>query len=119
MDDLQGLDTILQPMPPAIRALTREVVTLIAGHPQLSGKVMAGWRSVNFSHAKAGYVCAVLAQTERVSIFFQHGSLLSDPDGLLVGEPGKKGRILRLAPGQAVPDKEIGLFLMEAIALFT
>lgn len=118
MHDLQGLDAILQPMSPAIGALTREVVTLIAGHPQLSGKVMPGWRSVNFSHAKAGYVCAVLAQPERVSIFFQRGSLLSDPDGLLVGEAGKKGRILRLAPGRAVPDREIGLFLMEAIALF-
>jgi hypothetical protein len=44
--------------------------------------------------------------------------MLSDPEGLLQGEDLKKGRFLRLYPGNAVPDMAVGLFIGEAIALF-
>jgi len=115
---LPGLDAIIDPLPAETRRLAVELVAFIADHPGLVGKVMPGWRSVNFRHAKAGYVCAVLPQAERVSLYFQRGSMLSDPDDLLVGETGKKGRILRLRPGEALPAGEIGAFLAEAIALF-
>jgi len=117
-ESLKGLADILAPLPEETRDLAVALVDFVGAHPGLGAKVMPGWRSVNFSHAKAGYVCALLPQAERVSLYFQHGSLLSDPDGLLQGEVGKKGRILRLFPGQSVPEGEIGFFLGEAIALF-
>ena len=115
---LEGLEEILAPLPKGARALAAALVDFVGAHPSLNAKVMPGWRSVNFSHPKAGYVCALLPQAERVSLYFQHGRLLSDPEGLLQGEAGKKGRILRLFPGQPVPEGEIGFFLAEAIALF-
>lgn len=117
-ESLVGLDDIIVPLPQDAQALTRALVDLVGAHPDLVAKVMPGWRSVNFSHSRAGYVCALLPQAERVSLYFQRGSLLSDPDGLLEGEPGRKGRILRLYPGAEVPEDEIGAFLAEAIALF-
>lgn len=123
--DWPAVDALLAPMPAPIASLARDLIATIAEHPGLSGRVMPGWRSVNFRHAQAGHVCAVFAQPERVSLYFEHGRLLQDDAGLLVGEGLKKGRVLRLLPGDAVPRDtvaiprdHIALLLAEAIALF-
>lgn len=117
-DKLSGLDALLTPLPPQIQLLARELVGQVAGYPGLSGKVMRGWRSVNFRHRQAGHVCAVFPYADRVSLYFEHGRMLDDPEGLLQGEDLKKGRFLRLYPGDALPEAAVGLFLAEAIALF-
>lgn len=116
--DWHAVDSLLAPMPAPIASLARELIAIVAEHPGLSGRVMPGWRSVNFRHAQAGHVCAVFAQPERVSLYFEHGRLLQDDAGLLVGEGLKKGRVLRLLPGDALPRDHIALLLAEAIALF-
>ena len=79
---------------------------------------MRGWRSVNFRHAAAGHVCAVFPHSDRVSLYFEHGRLLSDPDGVLMGDALKKGRFLRLYPGADFPEAVIYMRVSEAIALF-
>jgi len=115
---LPGLDALLAPLPGDIADLARALVDTVGTYPGLAGKVMPGWRSVNFRHRQAGHVCAVFPYADRVSLYFEHGRMLSDPEGLLQGEGLKKGRFLRLYPGDAVPDMAVGLFIGEAIALF-
>ncbi len=40
-----------------------------------------------------------------------------DPDGLLMGNGLKKGRFLRLYPGEVIPEAAVVLLVAEAIAL--
>ena len=111
------LNPILAQRPPAIVQITRQVVGLLAGVPGLSGSIKLGWRSVNFRHVVAGHVCAVFPYDDRVALYFEHGRLLEDPEGLLQGGGLKKGRFLRLYPGAAVPQQSIALLVAEAIAV--
>jgi hypothetical protein len=92
------------------------VATLRRLRPELVPRVRLGWRSVNFRHPAAGFVCAVFPMPEHVSLVFEHGRLLSNESGLLEGE-GKQIRFVRIAPGRPVPEEALGLLLAEAIAL--
>ncbi|MDB5614798.1 MAG: hypothetical protein JWQ22_2451 [Devosia sp.] len=109
---------LIAPLPPDVRELTARLVALVAAHPGISGKVMTGWKSVNFRHASAGHVCSVFPQTDCASLYFEHGRLLQHGEGLLQGEGLKRGRYLRLSPGDDIPLDRIGMLLGEAIALF-
>lgn len=109
---------LIAPLPAPVSELTARLVALIAAHPGLTGKVMTGWKSVNFRHADAGHVCSVFPQPDRVGLYFEHGKLLSQGDGLLIGDGLKKGRYLLLRPGDDIPVDPIGILLSEAIALF-
>lgn len=118
MQDLPGLTDLLEPLPAETGALARELIGLVGGMPGLTGKVMRGWRSVNFRHARAGHVCAVFPHADRVSLYFEQGRLLADPEGLLMGDDLKRGRFLRLYPGGEIPEAVIYVLVSEAIALF-
>lgn len=109
---------LIAPLPVPVGELTARLVALVAAHPGLTGKVMTGWKSVNFRHASAGHVCSIFPQAERVSLYFEHGRMLEHGDGLLAGDGLKKGRYLRLVPGDEIPVDPIGILLSEAIALF-
>jgi hypothetical protein len=111
------LDQLLLGLPWEIEELCRHIVDILGSNPSLSRSVKMGWKSVNFRHARAGHVCAVFPHSDRVSIYFEHGRLLEDPDALLMGDRLKKGRFLRLYPGQPVPEAAIALLVAEAIAL--
>jgi hypothetical protein len=110
--------TLIAPLPGPMAELTARLVALVAAHPGLSRKVMSGWKSVNFRHADAGHICSVFPQVERVTLYFEHGRLLTHGDGLLSGEGLKKGRYLHILPGDDIPVDRIGMLLGEAIALF-
>lgn len=112
-----ALGALIAPLPMPIGILTARLVSLVAAHPGLTGKVMAGWKSVNFRHEVAGHVCSVFPHRDRVALYFEHGRLLENGDGLLEGEGLKKGRYLRLVPGDDIPIDAIGLLLGESIAL--
>jgi|SRR5688572_8913684 hypothetical protein len=109
---------LIAPLPAPVAELTARLVALVAAHPGLTGKVMTGWKSINFRHADAGHVCSVFPQADRVALYFEHGRLLSQGEGLLIGDGLKKGRYLRLRPGDDIPVDPIGILLSEAIALF-
>lgn len=109
---------LVAPLPPQMVELTARLVAMVAAHPGLSGKVMGGWKSVNFRHAQAGHVCAVFPHADRVALYFEHGRLLEHGNEVLEGDGLKKGRFLRLAPDDEIPVDRIGILLSEAIALF-
>lgn len=113
-DDLAGL---LQRSPPDIAELTEIVVEMLRRlRPELEARVKLGWGSVNFRHAQAGHVCAVFPMPEDVSLIFEWGCELSSP--LLQGD-GKVKRVrwIPFRPGEPLPEDEVGLLLVEAIAL--
>lgn len=112
------LEALLAQRSEPVAVLTRRLVSLIAAYPGLEARVMPGWGSVNFRHPQAGHVCGVFPSADGVALYFEHGRLLDDPDGLLEGKDLKRGRMLRLRPGNEVPVGPIGAFLAEAIALF-
>jgi hypothetical protein len=109
---------LIAPLPPAVGELTARLVAMVAAHPGLTGKVMKGWKSVNFRHSRARHVCSVFPHDDRVSLYFEHGNLLEQGDGLLLGDGLKRGRYLCIRPGQDIPVDPIGILLSEAIALF-
>lgn len=110
------VEALLAPYSEGIAALFRPLVNLIGTVPEVSGVVRFGWRSVNFRHSRAGLICAAFPHADRVALYFENGRLLDDPEGLLEGDL-KKGRFLRLYPGQAIPRDAILLLVAEAIAL--
>jgi hypothetical protein len=114
---MNDLDLLLEPLPPAIDILCRAAVDLLETMPDLSGQVKFGWRSVNFRHSRAGLICAVFPYEDRVAVYFEQGRLLEDPEGLLQGDHLKKGRFMRLYPGDQVPEAAIAMLVGEAIAL--
>jgi hypothetical protein len=59
-----------------------------------------------------------LSASGPVSLYFEHGNLLEHGDGLLLGDGLKRGRYLRLYPGDEVPVDRVGILISEAIALF-
>jgi hypothetical protein len=111
------LDAILAQQPESVRQLCRQVVRLLANVAGLTGSVKFGWRSVNFRHEVAGLVCAVFPHDDRVAIYFENGRQLEDRGGLLEGSHLKKGRFLRLYPGEPVPETAIVMLVAEAVAL--
>jgi hypothetical protein len=108
---------LVAPLSPSVGELTARLVALVAAHPGLAGKVIAGWRSVNFRHKSAGHVCSVFPGAGQVVLYFEHGRLLEHGDGLLVGDGLKQGCYLRLRPDDDIPLDRIGILLSEAIAL--
>ncbi|MEO8686044.1 MAG: DUF1801 domain-containing protein [Devosia sp.] len=116
---MDNLATLLAPLPPRIGELTRQLVALLAGHPGVEGRVMTGWKSINFRHRQAGYICGVFPNAERVALYFEHGRLLSAEDELPLGRDLKRGRYTIFRPGDDIPIDTIGVLVTEAIALFS
>ena len=112
------LDALLDGSPPGIARLCRRLVDLLTRqHPELAPAVRSGWRSVNFRHPRAGYVCGVFPQARDVLLVFEHGRLLDNAAGLLEGDTLKQVRFIRFRPAEPIPAGDIGALISEAIAL--
>ena len=114
------VDELLAAHSEEVRRLTLEVIgALRAAMPEASVAVARGWRSVNFRHPVAGYVCGVFTYSDRVDIAFEAGYRLSDPKGIL--EPGatsgKRVRYVRCRPGDPVDAAALEAFVEETVAL--
>jgi hypothetical protein len=115
------LDDLLSRHQPSIAKLARRLIGAIRDmRPDMKPKVQRGWNSVTFTHPAAGYVCAVVAQAKEhnVLLVFAYGKLLSSPlliDNGLV----KQVRWIPFVPGRKLPLDDIGILLVEAIALRT
>lgn len=111
------IDSLLARFEPPIAALTRELIGAVQQiRPDFAAKVRFGWGTVNFTHAGAGFVCAVYPSRDHASLIFQQGRLLDSP---LLVDDGKVKRVrwIPLAPGDDIPTDEIAILIAEAIAL--
>lgn len=113
----EELDALVEGFPPSVVALTRDLIAMLLRiRPDFVARVRSGWRSVNFRHPRAGFVCGVFPSPGSVALVFEHGRLLSDANGLLQGD-GSRMRYIPLVPGDVLPETEIALLIAEAIAL--
>jgi hypothetical protein len=98
------------------RLAAKVIATVRKLRPDFAPKVQFGWRSVNFRHRRAGFVCAVFPQRDDVILVFEHGRELDSP---LLEDNGKVKRVrwIRFHPGDRIPENDLGILLAEAIAL--
>lgn len=109
------LDTLLARTDLAVAQTVRDLAVLLDTiAPDLEARVRLGWGSVNYRHARAGFVCAIFPMQEHVSLIFEHGRQLDSP--LLQGD-GKQVRFVRIEIG-TLPDRDaLAILIAEAIAL--
>ena len=111
------LARLLHGFPAPIAGLARDLVRAMQTiRPELLTKVQFGWRSVNFRHPQAGFLCAVFPYEDRVTLIFEHGRMLSNESSLLQGD-GTRVRYISFVPGDELPVDEIAMLLAEAVAL--
>jgi hypothetical protein len=117
MPPLAKLDSLLERLDPPIGALVEDLIGLLHDvRPDLQPAVKLGWGSVNFTHPRAGYVCAVYPTSDHVALVFESGRLLDSP---LLIDDGKVKRVrwIPFRPGDELPIDDIAILLAEAIAL--
>ena len=103
-------DELIARYSPGIRALTERLRKLVRETaPDATERVYPGWRGFGYRDREAGFFCGVFPFRDHVSIVFQHGTELEDPEDILVGDtkrvrwvPMKTTRDLRLRPLRAM-----------------
>jgi len=103
-------DQLLARYSPGIRALTERLRKLVRSTaPEAVERVYPGWRGLGYRDREAGFFCGIFPFRDHVSIVFQHGTELEDPDDILVGDtkrvrwvPIRAARDLRLRPLRAM-----------------
>lgn len=114
-----SIDTILQEYTPDVQAIVESLRGLIREIvPNASESTHQVWHSINFTHPESGYFCGLFPRRKQVTLVFEIGILLPDPDHLLEGT-GKQTRNLRLAEGDEIPVEGVKALLLAALALPT
>jgi hypothetical protein len=93
----QTPDALLDNYPPDVRALANRLRALIKRTlPESTEEVKPAWMLIGFympAKPKPVYVGFILPHADSVSLGFQYGTLLDDPDGLLLGASEKLKRV--------------------------
>ncbi len=111
---------ILAASPPRIAALglrLRDLVTRCL--PEAEERAYPGWRGIGYVHPEAGYVCGIFPFRDHVALGFEHGVLLTDPEGLL--RPGrssaKKVRYVEIRTRRDIRSRALRRLLEDAVSL--
>ena len=91
---------------------------LLAAHPDLTDRARPGWHSLNYSHPRAGFVCALFPGADRVDLVLEHGARLPDPEHRLTGS-GRQVRTLPVRPADGVDADLVVEFLDAAVEFGT
>ena len=86
---------------------------VLAADPDLTERVYRGSRGVGFRHP--GYVSAIYPRGDSISLLFEHGASLADPDGILLGG-GKQTRFVRISSPSSVLRAQIVAYVQQAVA---
>ncbi len=88
-------EDILRDFPLEIRDIAEQLRRMVKDLvPDAFEKAYPRWRGIGYRHPAAGYFCGIFPQRDEVRLLFEWGVLLSDPDGLLIGD----GRQVRYVP---------------------
>jgi hypothetical protein len=109
---LEGHNPDIRAIVVALRKLILETV------PNAAESANPGWRSISYRQPEQGYFCGIFPTQDDVILVFEFGILLSDPDGVLVGD-GKQVRNIILRNVEDIPAEPIQKLLIEAINLPT
>lgn len=96
-----------------LRGIVRRAV------PAAVERVRPGWRLIGYDVPLArrrAYFAYIAPESEHVHLGFEHGVLMSDPEGLLEGEHLglRKVRYVTFRPGDAVPEEPLEALTGEA-----
>lgn len=93
----------------ALRLLVRDTV------PDAVEYYSRGWGAIAYRHPKAGYFVGIFPLKDNVTLLFEHGIDLPDPDGVLTGS-GTQTRVIPIRAVDAIPENAIRVLLREALA---
>lgn len=119
----QTPDAFLDNYPPDVRALANMLRELVKRTlPDSTEEVKPAWMLIGFympAKPKPVYVGFILPHADSVSLGFQYGTLLDDPDGLLLGagEKLKRVRYFSLRSKRDVKPKILAPYLRQAAEL--
>jgi hypothetical protein len=87
--------------------------------PDANEKAYPGWHGIGYRHPKAGYFCCIFPFENKVSLAFEYGAFLPDPDHLLSVPPtsGKQVRYVYMMTEQDIREDELVALLHAAIML--
>ena len=114
-----ALKTLTRYVMPETRHLFNELRALVKSTlPTATEKVALGRKSLNFSHPDVGYFCRIRPIDGRVTIEFQFGVLLLDPDGILDSKScAKQVRFAVIPSMNAIPREGLKGLLQAAVSL--
>jgi hypothetical protein len=111
-------EEVLEGHTPEVRAIANQLRTIIkktvegaseAGYP--------GWHAIGYRHPAVGYFCGIFPAKDKVKLYFEHGSQLPDPDGLLLGKPQMQVRYLEFASEKEINAGALSRFLVDATVM--
>ena len=77
----------------------------------------AGWHGIGYRHSAVGYFCGIFPLKDMVKLFFEYGSSLPEPGGLLLGGPKMRGRYLEFKNTQEIDGQALARFLIAATVM--
>jgi hypothetical protein len=113
------LDSLTRDLMPETRSTLLELRSLILTTiPGATEKANLGRRSLNFSHPNVGYFCGLRPVDDRVTVEFEFGVLLPDPDGVLDARScAKQVRYAHIHSPNALPRAAFKRLLRAAVSL--
>ena len=113
----QSIQDIIAAHSPPISELTQRLPVIVRESvPAVKEKAYPGWHGIGYTHPRAGYIGAIFPRDDSVSLGFEWGVLLSDPDGLLTGS-GSQLRYVECAPDAPLPVEAIRALLLACLEL--
>jgi hypothetical protein len=117
-------ELFLESYPPAIRDIAESLRAAVrVAMPEAVEAVRPGWRIVGYdiplaTGRRTAYFAFVMPEQAHIHLGFEHGTLLSDPERVLLGAGiTKKVRWLTFRPGDRVDPDQVAPFIREAAAL--
>jgi hypothetical protein len=91
--------------------------------PEAVERVRPGWRLIGYdvpAGRRTAYFCYVAPEHEHVHLGFEHGVLMRDPDGVLLGAGiTRKVRWVTLRPGDVIDEPLLAGLVREAARVAT
>ena|SRR5438105_1938965 len=106
---LQGYNGEVRDLALRVRELVLKTV------PSAQEKVYTGWQTIGYSHSGGmkSQFCAISPQRDRVNVYFNRGTDLSDPEHLLEGA-GKQMRHVKVRTLADAQSKGLRALIKEA-----
>jgi hypothetical protein len=110
-------EQFLAAFPPKIRAIANQLRSLVeATLPNVIEAVYPGWKLIGYrikAEGKSHYLGFIAPLADHVGLGFEHGVLLSDPDGLLEGD-GKQVRQVVIRHARDIKAAALAALITEA-----
>ena len=111
-------EQILKDHDPHIQHLAEKLRELIKKNiPEAVEKAYPGGHAIGYLHPKAGYICNIFPDSDKITLAFEHGASFYDPDHLLKNPPtsSKQVRYFEVRSEEDIKEALIADFLAQAL----